>query len=172
MKQLMKVVSVSLFILLMTTACNKESVVTEDASLNNNEEVIKVMESVYADYINDMYLDRNKYIGKTIEVEGMFTILEEDNSNLYVYRLLDVMEHSHEEEHNHVHEHDEHNHECMEKKEIKAGFNFIYDGDLPKENDWIKVVGTLQEKDDDLVINAKSVEIMQDRGLEKVEELY
>ena len=49
---------------------------------------------------------------------------------------------------------------------------FSYDKNLPKENDWIKVIGKLSENDGSLIIKAKSVEILKDRGLEKVTSFY
>ena len=49
------------------------------------------------------------------------------------------------------------------------GKYFVNDKEIPKENDWIKVRGILKEKDDgSIYINAKSVQIMKERGLEKI----
>ena len=123
------------------------------------------MENVYVDYINDIYMDSSKYIGKVIEIEGMFTnIVDEDNkSYMYIYRLTDVIEHNHDD-----------NFECDDNKMIESmcGLEFYYDGKSPVENDWIKVIGVLEERDGNLIINADSVEIMKERGLEKVNQLY
>jgi len=154
----------------MMTGCNKKAS-SESAETHKNEdsqEIIKIMENVYVDYINDIYLDSSKYVGKTIELEGIFTKLKnEDNKNhLYVYRLTDTVEHNHDDD-NSEHENEEH-----KKVEAMCGLEFDYDGDLPKENDWIKVVGKLEEQDGNLVINADSVKIMKNRGMEKVKQFY
>ena len=81
------------------------------------------------------------------------------------------MEHTHDEEGQHV-EGDED--EYLTEMEVMSGFefNYNYNHDLPKENDWIKVIGKLEDKDGSLIINAESVKIMKDRGMEKVQQFY
>lgn len=157
----------------MVTGCN-EKVSKNDTDTSEDkesQEIIKIMENVYVDYINDIHLDSSKYIGKTIEIEGMFKEEKDENNkkHLYVYRLTYIMEHTHDEEGNHV-EGDEDEH--LAEVEVMSGFEFNYNDDLPKENDWIKVIGKLEEKDGSLIINAESVKIMKDRGMEKVQQFY
>lgn len=170
MKKILNIILISICIIIVMTGCSKK-VSEENINVHENkdsQEIIKIMENVYVDYINDIYLDSSKYIGKTIEIEGMFTnLVDEDNKNhLYVYRLTDIIEHTHE----HTHEEDS---ECEDHEvESMCGLEFDYNGNLPNENDWIKVVGTLEEQDGNLIINADSVEIMKERGLEKVKQLY
>lgn len=167
MKKILNIILISICIIIVLTGCSKK---VSEENINvyekkDSQEIIKIMENVYVDYINDIYLDSSKYIGKTIEIEGMFTqSIDEDNKNhMYVYRLTDIIEHSHDEES-----------ECEENHEVesKCGLEFNYNENLPNENDWIKVVGTLEEQDGNLIINADSVEIMKERGLEKVNQLY
>ncbi|WP_434797120.1 TIGR03943 family putative permease subunit [Terrisporobacter vanillatitrophus] len=170
MKKVFCIILISLCTIIMMTGCNKK-VSSESVKTHKNEdsqERIKIMENVYVDYINDIYLDSSKYVGKTIELEGMFTKLKtEDNKNhLYVYRLTDIVEHSHDNDNS------EHEHEENKEVEAMSGLEFDYDGDLPKENDWIKVVGKLEEQGGNLVINADSVKIMKNRGMEKVKKFY
>ena len=166
MKKIFTIILISICIIIVMTGCSKK-VSEENINVHENkdsEEIIKIMENVYVDYINDIYLDSSKYIGKAIEIEGMFTnLVDEDNKNhLYVYRITDIMEHTHEEDS-----------EC-ENHEVESmlGLEFSYNGNLPNENEWIKVVGTLEEQDGNLIINADSVEIVNERGLEKVNKLY
>lgn len=170
MKKIFCIILISLCTIIMMTGCNKK-VSSESVKTRKNkdsQEIIKIMENVYVDYINDIYLDSSKYVGKTIELEGMFTKLKtEDNKNhLYVYRLTDIVEHSHDNDNS------EHEHEENKEVEAMSGLEFDYDGDLPKENDWIKVVGKLEEQGGNLVINADSVKIMKNRGMEKVKKFY
>ena len=52
------------------TGCN-EKVSKKDTGTSENresQEIIKIMENVYVDYVNDIHLDSSKYIGKTIEI--------------------------------------------------------------------------------------------------------
>lgn len=166
MKKIFGIILISLCTIIMMTGCNKK-VSSENAETSKNEdsqEKIKIMESVYVDYINDIYLDSSKYVGKTIELEGMFTKLK-NKEHLYVYRLADIVEHNHD---------DDSEHEDEEHKEVEAmcGLEFDFDGNLPKENDWIKVVGKLENQDGDLIIKANSVKIMENRGMEKVKQFF
>ena len=170
MKQIFGIILISICTIMMMTGCN-EKVSNENTNINksqDSQEIIKIMENVYVDYINDIYLDSSKYVGKIIEIEGMFTkSKDEDNKDhLYVYRLTDIIEHSHDDENS------EHENEENSEVETMCGLEFDYNGDLPKENDWIKVVGKLEEQDGYLIINADSVEIMKDRGMEKVKQFY
>lgn len=174
MKKILSIILISIFTIIIMTGCN-EKVSSENTKADKNEEsqeIVKIMENVYVDYVNDIYLDSSKYIGKTIEIEGMFRQEEDENSknHLYVYRLTDIMEHTHDDEEledSHVNEEE---HEVQ--VEAMCGFEFDYKGTLPKENDWIKVVGKLEEQDGSLIINADSVKIMEDRGMEKVKQFY
>lgn len=167
MKKIFNIILISICTITIMTGCNKKvsDENTNDYKNKDSQEIIKIMENVYVDYINDIYLDSSKYIGKTIEIEGMFTkSTDEDNKNhLYVYRLTDIIEHTHDEESGY-----EENH----KVESMCGFEFNYKGDLPDENDWIKVVGKLEEQDGNLIINADSVKIIKERGREKVNQFY
>ena len=145
-------------ILLVGCSNNKENLQVDNKSQDkkDSQEVIKVMEKVYLDYVYDIYLDKEKYLNNTIEIEGMFTSTYDENY-YYVYRLSEA-----------THEHD-----GEEKtEEVKVGFQFNWNGKIPNENDWIKVIGTLRDSDDSIVIDATSVEIMEERGLEKVEFMY
>lgn len=173
MKKIFSIILISICTIIMMTGCNEKisKNYTDTSENKESQEIIKIMENVYVDYINDIYLDSSKYIGKTIEIEGMFKEERDKNNkkHLYVYRLTDIMEHTHDEEGKHV-EGDED--EYLVEVEVMSGFEFNYNDDLPKENDWIKVIGSLEEKDGSLIINAKSVKIMQARGMEKVQQFY
>lgn len=173
MKKILSIILISICTIIMITGCSKNipNIENTENKINENkdyQETIKIMENVYVDYINDIYLDSNKYIGKTIEIEGMFTKLKDENSknHLYVYRMADVSEHRHDEENCKYGNED--NHEV----EVMCGLEFRYKGNIPEENDWIKVVGKLEEYDGNLSINADSIKIMKNRGLEKVKQFY
>ena len=67
---------------------------------------------------------------------------------------------------------DNHSHEENEIVEGKCGLEFSYDKKLPKKDDWIKVIGKLKNKNNNLIIEAETVEIMNEKGLEKVKSFY
>lgn len=174
MKKIFSIILISICTIVMISGCNKnisDNDQVEDNGKQESQEIIKIMENVYVDYINEIYLDSNNYVGKTIEIEGMFNVEKDDNgkNHMYVYRLTDINEHVHEHDEEHI-DGDEEEHTV--EMEVMMGFEFDYNGNLPQKNDWIKVVGELKEIDGDLIISADSVEIMEDRGLEKVKEFY
>lgn len=170
MRKKLGIILISICTIIIMTGCSEKvsSKNTVGDKSEDSQEIIKIMENVYVDYINDIYLDSNKYLGKTIEIEGIFTKLkDEDNKNhLYVYRLIDKIENNHDNEDSN------HEDEKSNKVESMCGLEFDYKDNLPKENDWIKVVGTLEEQDGNLIIKADSVKIVKDRGMEKVKQFY
>ena len=168
MKKFLSIILISICLLSLLSGCNNNEV-EEIKKAETSYEIIKIMENVYVDYVNDIHLDSSKYIGKTIEIEGMFTSEtdDENKNHMYVYRIAEVVEDNHDDSFNNFH-----NHEETELVEEKCGLEFSYDKNLPKENDWIKVIGKLSENDGSLIIKAKSVEILKDRGLEKVTSFY
>lgn len=154
----MKKIILFLFISLLTMYCflGKRSS-TEN---NSSDEVIKVMEPVYLDYVQEIHLNQDEYMGKTIEIEGMFTSKYDEIENktfYYIYRLSD-----------NIHYHDD----KKEIEEVMSGFKLTYDKVMPKEKEWIKVIGVLEKEDNDIVIKATSITTMQERGLEKVTSFY
>lgn len=169
MKKFFKVMLISICSLVAIVGCTQKEV-DNSQKVENSDETIKVMEDVYVDYINDIYLDSSKYIGKTIEIEGLFTVEKDKNNteHFYVYRWADMEVDSHDYE-----EHEEgHSHEENEIVEGKCGLEFSYNKKLPKKDDWIKVKGKLKNENNNLIIEAEKVEIMNEKGLEKVKSFY
>ena len=68
---------ISICMVVVLVGCNNtKSRVNDKENINendNSEEIVKIMESVYLDYLYDIYIDKERYLGKTIEIEGMFT---------------------------------------------------------------------------------------------------
>ncbi len=91
MKKFFKVMLISICSLVAIVGCTQKEV-DNSQKVENSDETIKVMEDVYVDYINDIYLDSSKYIGKTIEIEGLFTVEKDknDKEHFYVYRWSDM----------------------------------------------------------------------------------
>lgn len=124
MKKIIKTIIIISCTTIFVIGCNKNNEYINKSNENNIEnldlEVIKVTEVAYMDYIYDIYLDEDKYLGNMIEIEAIFT--KDNNENLYVYRLTDS-----------THEHDDEIH----TEEV-------------------------------IIIESDSVEIMKERGTEKV----
>ncbi|WP_455538551.1 TIGR03943 family putative permease subunit [Terrisporobacter sp.] len=167
-KKFLGIILITICLLSLLVGCSKNEIGEVKKSEASNE-TIKVMESVYVDYINDIYLDSEKYLGKTIEIEGMFTkeTDEKNKNHMYVYRIAQIVKDKPYDTYD-----DSHSHEETEISEEKYGLQFSYNKNIPKENEWIKVIGKLTQKDGNLIIQAKSVDILKNRGIEKVTSFY
>ena len=109
---------------------------------------------MYVSYINEIYVNTDDYIGKWIRIEGMYQAYTDTNTGktyYYVYRTGPG---------------------CCGNDGSRCGFEFTFDGKMPKANDWIQVIGKLRTYEEDgttyLTLDAKSVKVMDIRGAETV----
>ena len=114
---------------------------------------IDITEKLYVTYINEIYTNTEDYIGRTIKIQGMFAAEQvEDNSYYYVYRVGPG---------------------CCGNDGNMCGFEFTTNNGYPESNDWIEVVGKLRTYEENgntfLTLDAESVTVMEERGLEVVQ---
>lgn len=138
----------------LTDAGEEETAEIELSSEPVDGDVIEIKEKVFATMCDDIYLNTNDYLGKTIKIEGMAeeTIDENYNETIYsVYRTSSG---------------------CC-GNDGWSGFEYVYDGEKPKDNDWIEVVGVLESYELDgqeyLRLRADSVTVKDERGAELVQ---
>lgn len=137
-----------------------DSEITDDAAgmtdyMQSDGEIdVDITEKMYVAYINEVYVNTDVYIGKTIRIQGMFQAYTDDTDGktyYYVFRTGPG---------------------CCGNDGSMCGFEFTWAGDMPKDDDWIEVVGILRTYEDDgwtyLTLDAKSVTIMEKRGAESV----
>ena len=121
-------------------------------SIDQTGDVVNITEKMFVTYINEIYVNTQDYIGKTIKIEGMYTA-EEYNGNTYCYVYRKGPG-------------------CCGNDGSMCGFEFTYNGDMPEDNDWIEVIGTLRTYDEDgrtfLTLDAVKVTVMAKRGAETV----
>lgn len=98
---------------------NKEvsSVIDEE----NNEDIMEIDERIFVTEVSYIKNHAEEHLGKKIKLQGYYYIDEDGTS--YVVRNVENYS-----GHNGI-----------------VGFEFVFNGDLPKENDWIEVVGVLEE---------------------------
>ena len=115
---------------------------------------VNITEKMYVTYINEVYTNVDDYIGKTIQIEGMFEAYyaeETKTTYYYVYRTGPG---------------------CCGNDGSMCGFEFTWSGEMPKGNDWIQVIGTLRTytegEDTYLTLDAQSVTVLEKRGAETV----
>jgi putative membrane protein len=118
----------------------------------NSQHVITMTDQFYVTYINDIYMNADDYIGKTFRLQGAYTHYTYDfgegkHTVDYVYRNGPG---------------------CCGNDGAMCGFEFLWKGPLPKENDWIEVTGVLKPYVDKnitfLRLTASSVKVMPVRG--------
>jgi uncharacterized membrane protein YcgQ (UPF0703/DUF1980 family) len=113
---------------------------------------VEIREKMYKTQIDDIYVNTEDYLGETISIQGMCTAMNYGGDEIYhmVYReAFDG---------------------CCSN--YYCGLEFIWDGEIPKDNEWIEVVGVLDEYteygDVYLTLRALSVEVLDKRGEEFV----
>ena len=109
---------------------------------------------MYVTYINEIYVNTDDYLGQMIRIQGISQAYKDENDGktyYYVYRTGPG---------------------CCGNDGSMCGFEFTWDGDMPKDKDWIEVVGSLRTYNEDgydyLTLDAKSVTVMDERGAETV----
>jgi putative membrane protein len=119
-----------------------------------DSDVVELTEDMYVTYINEIYTNAEDYLGRTIRLQGMFASAYDeasDSTYTYVYRVGPG---------------------CCGNDGSMCGFEFSWDGEMPKTDDWIEVTGTLDEYEQDgltyLTLRAKTVEEKAERGAENV----
>jgi len=135
--------------------------VTDSASYadtsQNTENVVEIKEKLFIAGINDIYLNQDDYLGKTIKYEGMFTSYtwaEKGITYYLVYR----------------------NSPGCCGADGQAGFEVLWSDEAnktyPNENDWVEAVGTLESYDEDgyayLRLRLDSLTVKTERGAEFV----
>lgn len=122
---------------------------------DSGDEIIDITEKMYVTYINEIYINTEDYLGKTVCIEGMFTseyYEPTDTTYYYVYRVGPG---------------------CCGNDGSMCGFEFSWDSaDTLTDNDWIEVVGILDSYEEDgytfLTLRAQSVTVKDERGEETV----
>ena len=128
------------------TGCNSKNPIT----------TIDITESTFMSQLTNIQSNPASYTGKTIKIEGVFEADEHNgHSHYYVYRNASVYDPDHK--HDHIQ---------------KIGLEFSYKGNMPKDNDWIEVVGVLRDYTENghnsLRLEANSVKVLSERGAEMI----
>ncbi|MDR0765224.1 MAG: hypothetical protein LBE65_06525 [Synergistaceae bacterium] len=119
-------------------------------------DVVEIKEKMFVAQINDVYLNPDEYLGRSIKLEGMFGLDDEISPPVcYVFRYGPG---------------------CC-GYDANAGFEVVWkDGETayPNENDWVEAAGVLENYEDDgepyLRLALTSLTVKAERGLEQVEQ--
>ncbi len=114
---------------------------------------IKIKEKMFLAQIDDIYINFQDYLGKEIFYEGfMFYSKEEELNKTYYYVVRNGPG-------------------CCGNDTL-IGFEIYWTGEIPEENEWVEVSGTLEEYEEDdmtyLRLNLRSIVVLEVRGSETI----
>jgi uncharacterized membrane protein YcgQ (UPF0703/DUF1980 family) len=120
----------------------------------NSGDVIEIREKMFIAQTNDIYLNAEDYFGKPIKYQGFFVQSywdETDTTYCFVLRNGPG---------------------CCPGVDNTAGFEIVWDGGYPQDDDWCEVTGLLEEYTEDgepyLRLRLKSLTVLDERGAEYV----
>ncbi|WP_010243921.1 TIGR03943 family putative permease subunit [Acetivibrio cellulolyticus] len=130
---------------------DKSAVVsTPEDQTNSSGNVVKISERFFIQQCNDIYTNLNDYKGKTIQLEGMYDSYTDEETGKTRHAVIRKSP------------------GCCGNDGV-VGFEFSYDGQMPKLNEWIKVTGTLEvEESEDIILHLSKLEVLEIRGKEFV----
>lgn len=119
-------------------------------------EVVEIREKLFVAQTNDIYLNGEDYIGKTVKYEGIYKNSAdwENGSDEVLHFVI------------------RYGPGCC-GYDSEAGFEVRWDGEWPEVDDWVEVVGILQKEVYQsgmkvLYVEVQSITVKEERGLENV----
>ena len=144
---------IAIILAMTVVSCTKPK-----AAINNSGETIEITEKLFISQVNDVYLNTNDYLGKTIKLEGIFKTeqyQERDEPYYFVVRYGPG---------------------CC-GTDGNAGFEVAWTGDIkrpyPAPDSWVEAMGVLDVYEEDgqigyLYLNLSSLTVLSKRGAEFV----
>ena len=116
-------------------------------------DLIEIKEKLFIAQTNDVYFNTEDYLGKTIKYEGIFSAYEDAVSGNTYYSVI------------------RYGPGCC-GVDANAGFEVVWDKEYPKVDDWVEVVGVLEEYEEDgqtyIHLVLSSLKVLEERGKEYV----
>lgn len=118
-------------------------------------DVIEISEKLFIAQTNDIYINTEDYLGKTIRYEGIFQAYYYDATDTTYYSVI------------------RYGPGCC-GFDANAGFEVEWDGDYPEQNDWVQATGTLETYEEGgaryLRLKLSSLKVLPVRGAEYVQQ--
>ena len=116
-------------------------------------DVIEIKEKLFIAQTNDIYFNTEDYLGKTIKYEGIFSVFEDPVSGNTYYSVI------------------RYGPGCC-GVDANAGFEVVWENEYPKDNDWVEVIGVLEEYEENgqtyIHLVLSSLKVLAERGKETV----
>jgi len=133
------------------------SAAKDDAGSQNvsavSSDIVEIKDKMFLTQVTDVYTNPNDYMGKTIKYEGIFDIFEIPEKSLKYYSVI------------------RYGPGCC-GDDGNVGFEVKWDGEYPKQNDWVEATGVLEEYKEGsymyLRIALSSLNVLDVRGEENV----
>lgn len=128
--------------------------VTEDVDADG---VIEIREKMFVAQTNEIFYNAEKYLGKTIKYEGIFTVYNDEETGKTYHSVI------------------RYGPGCC-GVDANCGFEVTWgtDAEYPKQDDWVEAEGVLTSYSEDgfnyLQLNLTSLNILNERGAEYVEQ--
>jgi len=126
---------------------------SDTSDMSTDGDVIEIKENLFIAQTNDIYINTEDYLGRTIKYEGIFDYYfweEADTTYYYVIRYGPG---------------------CC-GYDGTAGFEVIWDGDYPEQNDWVEAIGVLETYEENgmqyLRLQLTFLAVLDERGAEYV----
>ena len=122
-----------------------------------NPDTVEITEKLFIAQTNDIYVNTDDYLGKTIKYEGIFQAYYYDVTDTTYYSVI------------------RYGPGCC-GYDANAGFEVIWDGDgdYPEQDDWVEAVGTLETYEEGgaeyLCLKLSSLKVLPTRGTEYVQQ--
>jgi uncharacterized membrane protein YcgQ (UPF0703/DUF1980 family) len=126
-----------------------------EAVAANKGDYVEIKDKLFVGQINDIYLNADDYLGKTLHYEGIFNSETSDINGVTYYYVA------------------RYGPGCC-GTDANPGFEVIFDNgsDYPKPDDWVEVTGVLSAYEEDgynyLCLQLTSLEVKEERGQEYV----
>lgn len=154
-RKYMKPVAMCVLMIAVLSGCQSKEGEEINYEEINYEEIIYIEERVFLSQITAIQMEKEEYLGKTISLEGyMFMDTPSEDIAGGVVRNTPGC--------------------CGDDGMI--GFLYSWSGEKPEKDEWIRVTGVLTEHTNEngspmyFVIEAEEVEVLEERGLEFVEQ--
>jgi len=126
---------------------------TASVKTASGDDMVEITENLFISQTNDIYINTEDYLGKTLKYEGIFTSFDWDETGTTYYYVI------------------RYGPGCC-GYDSNAGFEVIWDGDYPEEDDWVEAVGVLETYEENgteyLRLKLSSLTVLDERGDEYV----
>lgn len=137
----------------MSLAPTRETYEPVDILNNKSDKIIEMKEDMFVAQSNDIFINSEDYIGKTIKLEGIFQEDYLEETNTIYYSVI------------------RYGPGCCET-DVNVGLEVRGDMKYPAENEWVEAVGILELYEEDgisyLRLNLTSLTVLAKRGEEYV----